>query len=70
MPVALLSGDGASGVVTEITLDPIFDAAGSLIQYAGDVLGIVVSNPILVLPLAMSAVGMACGLIHMLRRAR
>ena len=72
MPILLTSGpsDGLSGVVTEISLDPIFDAAGSLIKFGGEMLGVVVSNPILVLPLALSVIGMGCALVHMLRRAR
>lgn len=68
--VADAGSDGISGLVTEVKLDPIFDAAGSLIKFSGDMLFYVVSNPILVLPLAMSVIGMGCGLIHMLRRAR
>lgn len=62
--------DGVSGVISGLTLDPIFDAAGTLLTHAGEVLKVVVTNPILVLPLAMSALGMCCGLVGMLRRAR
>lgn len=61
---------GISGALAEMTLDPIFDAAGVLLEHSGELLKVVVSNPVLVLPLAMSALGMCCGLVGMLRRAR
>lgn len=61
---------GITGVIADMTLDPIFDAAGVLLQHTGELLKVVVTNPILVLPLAMSALGMCCGLVGMLRRAR
>lgn len=72
MPILLTSGpsDGISGIVTDVKLDPIFDAAGSLIKFGGEMLSVVVNNPVLVLPLALSVIGMGCALVHMLRRAR
>lgn len=58
------TADGVNGLTSYATLDPIFDAAGHMITFAGDLLTKVVANPILVVPLGVGFTWMGISLIR------
>ena len=61
----------AEGEVTAATsaLDGLFDVGQELITFAGQILNVVVANPLLSIPIVASLVGIGIGLIGSLRHA-
>ena len=54
---------------TSSTLDGLFNVGKELINFAGDILNVVVANPLLSIPIVASLVGIGIGLIGNLRHA-
>ena len=63
--------EGGTEVVSETSgaLDGLFGVGQQLIGFAGDILNVVVANPLLSIPIVASLVGIGIGLIGSLRHA-
>lgn len=61
--------EGAVVETTSTALDTLFAAGTQIIGFAGDILNVVVANPLLSIPIACSLVGIGIGLIGSLRHA-
>lgn len=70
LTMMVAEGEGGSFLsnTTHATLEPIFDAGSEMLTFAGQVLNVVVSNPVLVVPLAVSFTYMAINLFKALKR--
>ena len=67
-PMFLVLTGGAAEPTTS-TLDSLFSVGQDLIGFAGDILNVVVANPLLSIPIVASLVGIGIGLIGSLRHA-
>ncbi|MBQ9489588.1 MAG: hypothetical protein IJU80_06630 [Lachnospiraceae bacterium] len=63
----VLSGEGVAQ--SSSTLDNLFSVGQQLIGFAGQILNVVVENPLLSIPIVASLVGIGIGLIGSLRHA-
>lgn len=64
-----LAAEGGTAEVTTGALDNLFEVGQDLIGFAGDILNVVVANPLLSIPIVASLVGIGIGLIGSLRHA-
>lgn len=62
---ALLSGDGA---VTTNSLDIVLDNVTKVVGFSGDMLNVMLANPIYAFLFAVSFVGIGIGIVSLFRR--
>lgn len=62
----ILTVDAGAGTTTDIS--NVMDAANSLVKFAGDLFTTIVQNPILVLFVGASLVGIGLGIVKLLKR--
>ncbi len=62
-------GESGAGAVSENVLSNIFSVSTELVNYAIQVLDIVVENPVLVIPIAASFLGLILAFISALRHS-
>lgn len=65
----VLNGAAEATEAASSSLDKVLDVAVKLVDFAGDMLNVVVANPILVIPIGASLVGVGVALIGALRHA-